>query len=251
MIRRVGDCGGRCIRGCGRIFSSSTKRSYSLRSTTRLSSASTCTARFFPLRALRTSRISSSRAPSMPASPTVAKAQYPASRRRSRAKMVACAFAGALRGTPSGYFRSGSKNWRCSPALRRGGNAALEARLPALHARPLVSVLEKFALQPRRLGDLKGEYFSTVMWMKPMPRRTALSAARPASRRSPVNGSSPAPLLRRQSVLQDPAQRLQEQQGLRRPRPRDTPRRYLPRTNYVPPARRTNTACSHADSPLE
>lgn len=44
------------------------------------------------------------------------------------------------------------------------GTPALEARLPALHARPLVMVLEKFAAQPRRLGDLKGEYFSTVMF---------------------------------------------------------------------------------------
>jgi hypothetical protein len=44
------------------------------------------------------------------------------------------------------------------------GTPPLEARLPALHARPLVSVLEKFGAQPRRLGDLKGEYFSTVMF---------------------------------------------------------------------------------------
>jgi Leu/Phe-tRNA-protein transferase len=44
------------------------------------------------------------------------------------------------------------------------GTPALEARLPALHARPLVSVLEKFAAQPRRLGDLKNEYFSTYMF---------------------------------------------------------------------------------------
>ncbi|BCO31192.1 hypothetical protein TspCOW1_12950 [Thiohalobacter sp. COW1] len=44
------------------------------------------------------------------------------------------------------------------------GTPALEARLPALHASPLVSVLEKFAAQPRRLGDLKGDYFSTVMF---------------------------------------------------------------------------------------
>lgn len=44
------------------------------------------------------------------------------------------------------------------------GTDPLEARLPALHARPLVAVLEKFAAQPRRLGDLKGEYFSTVMF---------------------------------------------------------------------------------------
>ena len=44
------------------------------------------------------------------------------------------------------------------------GTDALEARLPALHARQLTSVLEKFAAQPRRLGDLKGQYFSTVMF---------------------------------------------------------------------------------------
>lgn len=44
------------------------------------------------------------------------------------------------------------------------GTPALQARLPALHARQLISVLEEFAAQPRRLGDLKGEYFSTVMF---------------------------------------------------------------------------------------
>jgi hypothetical protein len=44
------------------------------------------------------------------------------------------------------------------------GTDALEARLPALHARQLTKVLEKFAAQPRRLGDLKGQYFSTVMF---------------------------------------------------------------------------------------
>lgn len=44
------------------------------------------------------------------------------------------------------------------------GTDALEARLPALHARQLIGVLEKFAAQPTRLGDIKGEYFSTVMF---------------------------------------------------------------------------------------
>ncbi len=44
------------------------------------------------------------------------------------------------------------------------GTDALEARLPALHARQLIGVLEKFAAQPRRLGDLKGEYLSLEMW---------------------------------------------------------------------------------------
>ncbi|MES9811663.1 MAG: N-6 DNA methylase [Candidatus Thiodiazotropha sp.] len=44
------------------------------------------------------------------------------------------------------------------------GTPSLQARLPALHARPLLSVLKKFAAQPRRLGDLKGEYLSLEMW---------------------------------------------------------------------------------------
>ena len=39
-----------------------------------------------------------------------------------------------------------------------------EARLPAVHSHELISVLEKFANQPKRLGDLKGDYYSLEMW---------------------------------------------------------------------------------------
>ncbi|MBA3018696.1 MAG: hypothetical protein KJ550_08555 [Proteobacteria bacterium] len=44
------------------------------------------------------------------------------------------------------------------------GTSSLAARLPALHSQELISVLRKFADQPKRLGDLEGEYFSTEMW---------------------------------------------------------------------------------------
>ncbi|MDH2374872.1 hypothetical protein QD228_13580 [Cobetia sp. 3AK] len=44
------------------------------------------------------------------------------------------------------------------------GTPSLQARLPALHARQLTEVLKCFARQPKRLGDLKGEYSSTVMF---------------------------------------------------------------------------------------
>lgn len=44
------------------------------------------------------------------------------------------------------------------------GTEALAARLPALHAKQLLAVLEKFAAQPQRLGDLQNEYTSTVMF---------------------------------------------------------------------------------------
>ncbi|EKN6176641.1 class I SAM-dependent DNA methyltransferase [Yersinia enterocolitica] len=44
------------------------------------------------------------------------------------------------------------------------GTPAWQARLPALHGTQLVAVLEKFADQPKRLGDLQGEYLSLEMW---------------------------------------------------------------------------------------
>ncbi|WP_373544497.1 Eco57I restriction-modification methylase domain-containing protein [Chamaesiphon sp.] len=44
------------------------------------------------------------------------------------------------------------------------GTAPESARLPAIHAQNLVSVLEKFAKQPQRLGDLQDEYYATVMF---------------------------------------------------------------------------------------
>jgi hypothetical protein len=44
------------------------------------------------------------------------------------------------------------------------GTPALQARLPQVHSRPLLTVLEKFAAAPRRLGDLQGEYLATEMF---------------------------------------------------------------------------------------
>jgi hypothetical protein len=41
------------------------------------------------------------------------------------------------------------------------GTPALQARLPALHSRELVAVLEKFVAVPRRLGDEEDTYFTT------------------------------------------------------------------------------------------
>ena len=44
------------------------------------------------------------------------------------------------------------------------GTPDCQARLPALHSQQLQSVLEKFALAPKRLGDFHDEYYATVMW---------------------------------------------------------------------------------------
>ncbi|ANI18302.1 type II restriction endonuclease subunit M [Pseudomonas citronellolis] len=44
------------------------------------------------------------------------------------------------------------------------GTPSLQARLPAVHSRELVSVLEKFAHAPRRLGDLGDDIYCTQHW---------------------------------------------------------------------------------------
>ncbi|MDA4282233.1 class I SAM-dependent DNA methyltransferase [Escherichia coli] len=44
------------------------------------------------------------------------------------------------------------------------GTPSIEARLPALHARQLIGVLRKFVNQPKRLGNLQGQYLSLEMW---------------------------------------------------------------------------------------
>ena len=44
------------------------------------------------------------------------------------------------------------------------GTPAQAARLPALHSQELLAVLDKFAAQPKRLGDLSGQYLSLEMW---------------------------------------------------------------------------------------
>jgi len=40
----------------------------------------------------------------------------------------------------------------------------MEARLPALHTRQLLKVLDKFSSYPSRIGDISREYKATVMW---------------------------------------------------------------------------------------
>ncbi|MEY8252959.1 MAG: hypothetical protein RPR91_11295, partial [Colwellia sp.] len=44
------------------------------------------------------------------------------------------------------------------------GTTALTARLPALHATQLANVLQKFSNQSKKLSDLKGAYYSTILF---------------------------------------------------------------------------------------
>ncbi|MDZ7697745.1 MAG: hypothetical protein U5R49_12760 [Deltaproteobacteria bacterium] len=48
--------------------------------------------------------------------------------------------------------------------LEEGEVSAIEGRLPQIHGRELLGVLQKMAQTPKRLRDLQGEYFSTQMF---------------------------------------------------------------------------------------
>jgi hypothetical protein len=64
------------------------------------------------------------------------------------------------------------------------GTPPRRARLPALHAGRLSSVLTKLAAYPRRLADLGDDYFSTEMWHETMQQHDG-TMVRNADRRAP------------------------------------------------------------------
>lgn len=70
-----------------------------------------------------------------------------------------------LRGHRSRIVHVNEKRMRLfAQLLDDQGTPAWEARLPVLMSEELAAVLEKFAAQPRRLGDLNDRYYATEMW---------------------------------------------------------------------------------------
>jgi hypothetical protein len=61
------------------------------------------------------------------------------------------------------------------------GTPALQARLPALHATALNSVLAKLAAYPRRLSVIDDEYFSTTMWNETIQQKDGTISRRTSS----------------------------------------------------------------------
>jgi len=115
------------------------------------------------------------------------------------------------------------------------GTPPLQARLPALHARELMAVLEKFANQPKRLGDLQGEYFSTVMFDETYAQRDGTIRRQTGFPESPdqwiLSGphffvGNPCYKTPRASCTQNSHYDILDLT--------DLPDDYLPRSNYVP-----------------
>lgn len=115
------------------------------------------------------------------------------------------------------------------------GTDALEARLPALHARQLTSVLEKFAAQPRRLGDLKGQYFSTVMFDETYAQRDGTIRRDTQFPKKPEQWVLSGPHFSVGNPLyQTPKRVCETHRAYDNLDLQTLPDDYLPRTNYMP-----------------
>lgn len=112
---------------------------------------------------------------------------------------------------------------------------ALEARLPALHARQLTNVLEKFAAQPRRLGDLKGQYFSTVMFDETYAQRDGTIKRDTQFPESPEQWVLSGPhFFVGNPFYNTPREVCETNKAYDKLDLETLPDDYLPRTNYIP-----------------
>ena len=115
------------------------------------------------------------------------------------------------------------------------GTPAMQARLPALHSRELLSVLRKFADQPRRLGDLRGEYFSTEMWHETNSQKDGTIRRETRFPQSPEEWVLSGPhLFVGNPFYKTPRSQCKVNSDYDVIDLTEMPDDYLPRTNYVP-----------------
>ena len=123
------------------------------------------------------------------------------------------------------------------------GTAPQRARLPALHAQELASVLQKLADYPMRLADLGDNYFSTEMWHETMQQQDG-TMHRAADRTAPFAASPEQWVLSgphfslANPVFQTPKAICNTHRAYDGVDLEALPDDYLPRTNYVPMAGR-------------
>ena len=125
------------------------------------------------------------------------------------------------------------------------GTPARRARLPALHAGALNSVLAKLAAYPRRLADLGNDYVSTEMWHETMQQKdgTIIRRSRSTSDAGFPDGPEDWVLSGPHFFVANPLYKT-PRKNCNTPRAYDNldletlPDDYLPRTNYRPMADR-------------
>ena len=123
------------------------------------------------------------------------------------------------------------------------GTPARRARLPAIHAQNLNSVLTKLANYPGRLADLRSDYFSTVMFDEAYAQRDGTISRRPSSHigfaATPEEWVLSGPHFFVANPHMKTPRRVSTEKGHYDILDLETlPDYYLPRTNYLPMADR-------------
>jgi hypothetical protein len=119
------------------------------------------------------------------------------------------------------------------------GTLSRRARLPALHAGTLSSVLGKLAAYPCRLADLSDAYVSTEMWHETMQQKDG-TITRRSSSASGFSASSEEWVLSGPHFFmgnpfhQTPMRISNTHRAYEKPDLETLPEDYLPRTNYLP-----------------
>lgn len=121
------------------------------------------------------------------------------------------------------------------------GTSWKAAKLPALHSRQLMSVLEKFAAQPKRLGDISGDYLSLEMWHETNAQKDGSIKRETQFAESPVRWILSGPhFFVANPIAKSPRRVCKTHLDYDSPDLVNLPDNYLPRTNYVP-------ACDEAE----
>lgn len=141
-----------------------------------------------------------------------------------------------LRGHKSRVINVDEKRMQLFAALLdEPGTPPWEARLPVLMSEQLVTVLEKFSSQPRRLGDLKGQYLASEMWHETNQQKdgTIREENRCAKNLGELIYQGPHFFVGN-PLYQTPNEGCSHNQDYSSIDLESIPPDYLPRTNYVP-----------------
>ena len=111
----------------------------------------------------------------------------------------------------------------------------LQAKLPALHAVQLLTVLQKFARQPKKLGDLEGEYFSLEMWHETNAQKAGYIKRNTKFPEDPEHWILSGPhFYVGNPINKTPKKNCSTHRAYDQIDLTNIPEDYLPRTNYVP-----------------
>ena len=115
------------------------------------------------------------------------------------------------------------------------GTPAMQAKLPVLHSREILSILEKFASYPKRLGDLKGDYCSSQHWLETYAQNDGTIKRQTQFAETPGEWILSGPhFFAGNPFFQTPRFVCETHRAYDTLDITDLPADYLPRTNFIP-----------------